>query len=276
MKRLASKANPRVKDWSGLGDRDNRDRLRLSLAEGARLAAEGLEAPAGGWLRPAALLVSDSGAERPDAGRLFARAGELGVERYSLTDDCFAKVSGLKGADGLALLVALEGSDAEPDLPAILSAPGARWLAAAGVQDPGNAGALARTALAAGFDGCLFVDGVDPASPRFLRGSMGAAFRLPCLSVPGAAFAAGCRAGAARVILADANGGATDFRGVDYGPPVVLLVGGERGVPEALAGVADEAVRIPLHGGVESLNLAVAAGIILFEAERSWRPRNGE
>lgn len=269
-RRLASRVNPRVKDWSGLGDRAERDRLGLTLAEGARLTAEGLDALAEGGFRPVALLVSDSGAERDEAGGLFARAGEAGLERFSLTDECFAKVSGLKNADGLALVMACVA--AEPfSLPAIV--PGAMWLAAAGVQDPGNAGALARTALAAGFTGCLFLDGADPRSPKFLRGSMGAAFRLPCRSLALDAFVTAWErdAGNAVLALASARPDAVDYREFAYRPPLVLAVGGERGVPPALERLAGVTLCIPMQGGVESLNLAVAAGIVMFEANRRGR-----
>lgn len=265
VKRLASRSNPRVKDWSSLSDRGSRDELGLTLAEGARLVGEGLDAPGDGRFRPVTLLVSDSGAERPEAGGLFARAGDLGLERISLSDDCFAKISGLKNSDGLALVLAL---NPEPADLAVLSLPNARWLIAAGVQDPGNAGALARTALAAGCSGCLFLDGADSASPKFLRGSMGAAFRLPCLSMRTEEFLRQWRGGARLMAAATAQSGAEDYLAAEYRPPFALMVGGERGIPEELSSLADGRVHIPLAGGVESLNLAVAAGVILFEAKR--------
>ncbi len=264
-RRLASRANSRVKDWASLADRAGREALGLTLAEGGRLAAEGLAAPPDSRFRPAALLVSDSGAERDGAGELFERAGALGLDRFSLSDDCFDKISGLRNADGLALVMAVGGP--APDPSGLWSRPDARWLAAAGVQDPGNAGALARTALAAGFSGCLFLEGADPLSPKFLRGSMGAAFRLPCLAMRTDEFAAARRAGAS-LILADSRPGGEDYRRLDYRPPFALLIGGERGVPPELAELADRRAHIPLAGEVESLNLAVAAGIILFEANR--------
>lgn len=272
VRRIASRVNPKIKDWASLGDRRDRDRLGLTLAEGARLVGEGLEASEPGGSRPVALLVSDAGAEQAGAGQIFRRAGELSVERFSLSDDCFAKVSGLKNSDGIALVMSFARDI--PDLASLMSAPGARWLVAAGVQDPGNAGALARTALAAGWSGCLYLDGCDPASPKFLRGSMGAAFRLPCLGMPTGEFAAGWPGSGARLLAAFSGGDASDYRAAGYAPPLALLVGGERGVPDELAALAAERVRIPLRGGVESLNLAVAAGVILFEAVRDGEGGN--
>lgn len=268
VKRIASKINPRVKEWAALTDRKGRELSGATLAEGAKLAAEGLSAPEGGPLAPLVLLVSDTGAEHRDAGALFNRAGEMGLERISLADDCFAKISGLKNSDGLALVLSFAA-------PERLSAdmwthPGARWLVAAGVQDPGNAGALARTALAAGCTGCLFLDGADPLSPKFLRGSMGAAFRIPCLAGSADEFAGvWTGGGGATLVVAATSGDAREhYCSIDYRPPMALLIGGERGVPPELSRLADRHAHIPLDGGVESLNLAVAAGVILFEARR--------
>ncbi len=270
VRRIASRVNPKIKDWASLGDRGNRDRLGCTLAEGVRLAGEGLEAASGGGgMRPSALLVSDAGAAAPGALEAFVRAGELGVPRYSVSDDCFAKVSGLKAPDGVALV--MEFTRGEVDVPSLFGSSDSAWLFAAGVQDPGNAGALARTALAAGWTGCVYIDGVDPSGPKFLRGSMGAAFRLPCLATTLEAFVRAWPGGGARLIVASSGGDGEDYREVDYARPLGLVVGGERGVPEALAGLASGRAHIPLRGGVESLNLAVAAGILLFAAGGRWQ-----
>lgn len=263
VRRLASRANPRVKEWAGLAERGDRERLGMTLAEGAKLVREALETGDTRFFRPRVLLISDTGADHAEAGGLFRLAEEREVERFSLSDDCFAKVSGLKSHDGLALVLAFDSAFevAAEDF----SRPGALWVVAAGVQDPGNAGALARIALAAGATGCAFLEGADPRSPKFLRGSMGAAFRLPCPSLSIDQFISLWRQGGARLVAASASPEAPDYRSVDFTPPAGLLVGGERGIPAALADLANAEAHIPLYGQVESLNLAVAAGIILFQ-----------
>lgn len=271
VRRLASRANPRVKEWAELADKPARDRLGLTLAEGGKLAREALVASGYGFFRPRALLVSDAGSQREEAGELFRLAGEMGIERFSLTDDCLAKVSGMRHAEGLALVLAFDPAATAPvDM---FSNSDSRWIVAAGVQDPGNAGALARIALAVGATGCVFLDGADPRSPKFLRGGMGAAFRLPCLSLTADAFAPTWKKSGTRLVAAAASSGATDFRSVDYLPPLGIMIGGERGIPDHLLALATETAHIPLRGGVESLNLAVAAGVILFEAEKAWSAR---
>ncbi len=267
LKRIAGRANPRLKDWAALGEAKYRERLGLTLAEGVRLCREGLTAN-NGILEPAALLISDHGGEQAGAGEIFELAGQLEVERISLADDCYHKISGLKSPDGLGLILNIR-RDARAFAEAFRQ-PGLRGLVAAGVQDPGNAGALARTALAAGCTLCVFVEGADPTGPKFLRGSMGAAFHFPCFSVSRDEFAAAwnaARAAGSKLVLASAALPAEDYRRVPLKAPFALLVGGEGGVPEDIAGLGDARVHIPLRGGVESLNLAVAAGIILFAAE---------
>ena len=273
-RRLTSRANPRIREWASLGDRRAREELGLTLAEGARLSEEALAAPPEGRFHPRALLVSDSGADRPEAAGLFAKAGRLSLERYSLSDDCYARISGLRSADGLA--VALSFAAETPGSPWLC--PDGRWLAADRVQDPANAGALVRTALAAGFSGCLFLGGADPTSPKFLRGGMGAAFRLPCVSLDPEVFLTSWKTAppGARLAQAVSAPGADDYRDFDYRPPLLLLLGGERGIDPRLAELASGSVHIPLAAGVESLNLAVAAGIILFEANRGPGRRSGE
>lgn len=267
VRRIASRVNPRIKDWASLGDRRDRDRLGFTLAEGARLVGEGMASGAGAMrMQPETLLVSDSGADHPEAGGLFIRASELGIERVSLSDDCFAKVSGLKNSDGIALIMSFARE--RPVLAELFALPNSMWLVAAGVQDPGNAGALARTALAAGWSGCLYLDGADPASPKFLRGSMGSAFRLPCLTMATDDFISEWPDAQATLAVAASGGSGVNFRRVDYAPPFALVVGGERGVPAGLDSLATVTAHIPLQGDVESLNLAVAAGIIMFEATR--------
>ncbi|MDR3211724.1 MAG: RNA methyltransferase [Planctomycetota bacterium] len=279
VRRIASRANQRLREWASLKNVAERNALGLTLAEGVRLVAEGLAPLPPGGYRPAALFYADAASERPELPGFLAQARTAGIDCYSLSDDCFSKLSGLGGTEGIALLMRLP--PASRVFPLALTDPGACWLLAAGVQDPGNAGALARTALAAGADGCLFLDGADPSSPKFLRGSMGAAFHLPCPQLPQAVFLHHwCEMSTPPRLLAAtpsaaANPLSHNFRQVDYHPPLVIMVGGESGLTSELLVLASEELHIPLRAGVESLNLAVAAGIILFEAERSWSGETG-
>jgi TrmH family RNA methyltransferase len=135
-------------------------------------------------------------------------------------------------------------------------------LFAAGVADPGNLGTLIRTAAAAGAAAVVASAGtVEPTNPKAARASAGALFRIPVLLGE----ASELKRLGFELWLADADG--TPVR--DAGPPparCALVVGNEpRGTEPTVAGLADRRIAVPLRGGVESLNVAVAAGILLYE-----------
>jgi TrmH family RNA methyltransferase len=138
------------------------------------------------------------------------------------------------------------------------------------VQNPGNLGALLRSAEAAGATGALLTAGcADPLSWKALRGSMGSAFRLP--HVRGLALEAALEALEARGVrvLATASDGERRYDEADLRGPVAILVGREgSGLPPAARRLAAASLRIPLRAPVESLNVGVAAALVLFEAAR--------
>lgn len=139
-----------------------------------------------------------------------------------------------------------------------------------GLQDPGNVGAVVRAAEAAGAAGAVTTPGTaEPYGAKALRSAMGSAFRLPIarrVTVAEVARAAGLRG--IRVVATVAEGGAA-HTDVDWRLPAVVLVGNEGGgLSDEAVRLASERVTIPLAAPVESLNAAVAAGVILFEAAR--------
>ncbi len=137
-----------------------------------------------------------------------------------------------------------------------------------GVQDPGNVGALARTALGLGAVGLVALPGTaDIYSPKALRGSMGALFRIPAVQATTEAFIGWARGAGLSLWTTAADGTAVDRARRDG--PIALVLGNEgAGVRPELAAVATQSVAVPLVAGVESLNVAVAAGIVLYEVTR--------
>jgi TrmH family RNA methyltransferase len=138
-----------------------------------------------------------------------------------------------------------------------------------GVRDPGNLGTMLRTATAAGV-GVVFLPAgtADPYAPKVLRAAMGAHFRLPVHLATWEEIAARLSTASLQVYLAAAGEG-IPYTGADFRSPAALIVGGEaEGAGEEAARLAHARVHIPMPGGVESLNAAVAAGILLFEAVR--------
>lgn len=138
-----------------------------------------------------------------------------------------------------------------------------------GVQDPGNAGMILRAAAAANADGVLFGPGsVDPYNPKVLRGAMGAHFRTTLLSLRGEDDVHAAARIFSQRIAAAARGGVR-YDTVDWTESTLLIVGGEAHGASDLGGSLQTAtVSIPLARGVESLNVGMAAGILLFEAVR--------
>lgn len=143
-------------------------------------------------------------------------------------------------------------------------------LAATGLQDPGNAGAIVRSAAAAGDTGVV-LDGAsaDPWGWKALRASMGSAFHVPVLRTRMlTSLIREWRAAGLRIVATLPRGG-TLMHQLDFTPPTAVLLGGEgAGLPDAILADADARVSIPMRGGIESLNAAVAAAVLLYEAQR--------
>jgi len=139
----------------------------------------------------------------------------------------------------------------------------------AGLQDPGNLGTIIRSAEAFGATGILCLPGTVSAwNPKSIRASAGSLFRLPLLSVTAEDCFAHLRQANVKIWTTAVNGAEPANR-IDLACPVALIIGNEgNGVPAELAAQADGAVTIPCPGPVESLNAAIAASILLYEASR--------
>jgi TrmH family RNA methyltransferase len=148
-------------------------------------------------------------------------------------------------------------------------------LIACGVQDPGNLGALLRTADAAGATGfASTVGGASLTHPRTVRASMGSIFRLPAIEAPLVAILEAVQGSGFRVIGAAARA-ETAYDGVDWGGSVALLLGAEgAGLPPEAEAALDRGVSVPMAPGVESLSVNAAAAVLLFEASRTRRAVN--
>lgn len=140
------------------------------------------------------------------------------------------------------------------------------WLAVEDVRSPGNLGSLLRTSLAVGARGLIVVGNADPYDPSAVRATMGALEALELVRMPPAALLALVRRSGAHMLAASPDG-EVDFRAASYCGATVLLVGAERtGVSDRMRADCDQLVRIPMAGRVDSLNLAVAGSLILYEA----------
>ena len=240
--------------------RRGRERRGLALAEGVRLVEEALAARVP--ITGAAVAPALEGTSRGAA--LKARLAAAAVPLEAVDDQVLAELADTEHPQGIVAVV----TPRSWMLADIAVTPRSVVLVLDGVQDPGNVGALARTALGLGAAGLVALPGTaDLTNPKALRGSMGALFRLPAVHADTAEFLAW--AGEHRLTLwATAADGAPIAQARRTGP-VALLVGNEgAGMQAGLAGRAERRVAVPLTGGIESLNVAVAAGILLYEVTR--------
>jgi RNA methyltransferase, TrmH family len=259
MERISSRHNAIVRRFRDLARAGASDDAAL-LLDGPHLVEDAIAS--GATIEIAAF------AEKHANGRLdslVARAGRAGARTVAVTDQVLAAISPVQHPSGVVAIVrrpppTIEQAFAKrPQLVVLLS----------DVQDPGNVGAIVRAAEACGASG--IVAGAATANPfgwKALRGAMGSTFRLPVARAPVDAALEIAHAAGVRVVAAIPRGG-TPLPACDLRPPTAVLFGGEGGgLSHDRLEAADERLTIPMHGQVESLNVAIAAALILYEASR--------
>lgn len=260
---LSSVANPVVKTLRSLDRKKARQETGLFLVEGARLAEEGLRR---GWT-PALVLANASAMDRPSSRDLLQRLAGAGAKVHTASDKVMEAVS--RRDNPQTVIAAFRPQESSlTDLDA--SGP-RRWIALFEIRDPGNLGTIIRTADAAGVDGVILIGHCcDPFSIEAVRATMGSLFCVPIVRCDAEAFLAWRVEHDARLVAASVNG-PEGLDGVEYGERSILLLGNEQaGLTDALERACDELVRIPMRGAADSLNLSVAAGVMIYEV---WRAR---
>ncbi|MDQ7840055.1 MAG: RNA methyltransferase [bacterium] len=256
---ITSTRHPLVQAMRRAGGHPRRDPLQRIVLDGPRLIQEALDA---GIIIEAALIAGDE--QDPAGSPLGARLRDAGARVCQATLRVVQAAGRVTTSQGV---VALARRPSPPDA-AILTSPGLLLLVADGIQDPGNLGTMVRTAAASGASAVAVTEGTaDPFQPKAMRASMGAAFRVPVLGLDGASLRAALVACGVRVIVADARGD-QDYTSAPLGPPLAIVVGNESAGPDPAWFDLGTRVRIPLLGPVESLNAAVAAGVLLYEVVR--------
>ncbi|MDP2623329.1 MAG: RNA methyltransferase [Actinomycetota bacterium] len=258
---INSSANPRIKSLVRLRTRRERDRTGRFLVEGYRELSRALEA----GVKLEELYVARDLFLGDNEPELIDRASGAGAEIVEVAAEPFRKASYRERPEGL-LGVARQF----PASLAALDLTGTPLLLVAeGIEKPGNLGTMLRTADAAGANGVIVADPTtDPFNPNVVRASLGTLFTVPLAVADTEAVIATLRS--ARVsILAATPRGARPHHGVDLTGSVALVVGSEQyGLSARWLEAADERVVIRMPGPVDSLNAAMAAGILLFEAVR--------
>jgi RNA methyltransferase, TrmH family len=254
MDRITSRQNPVVKEF--------RDAARggdeVILLDGEHLVEEALAS--GIQLRLVAA------AEHVSRSAVVRQAERAGVRIVLVTDAVLAAISPVHSPSGMVALA----SRPDGSLEEVFTRRPQLVLMLHDVQDPGNVGAIARAAEACGATGLVCSEGTaDPFGWKALRGAMGSTLRLPTAarqSLPDAA--AHARAAGLRILATTARGG-VPLPDCDLRRPAAVILGGEgSGLPASLIEAADARITIPMQPRVESLNVAVAAALVVYEASR--------
>jgi TrmH family RNA methyltransferase len=257
---ISSRQNPLVKRLRDLArDRDNSNDV---LLDGPHLVQEALDAAVNVEV---AVFAADAALGRL-APLAVACAGR-GARVVTAPESVLLMISPVKQPAGVVALARLNSSTVEAALTA--GAP-QLLLLLDHVQDPGNVGAIIRAAEACGATAVIAGPGTaDPFGWKALRGSMGSAFRLPVATTRDLDAATdAARAAGLRIFAAVPRGGTLLARAGLARPSAILLGGEGPGLREEVRSAADETVTIPMQRPVESLNVATAAALILYEASR--------
>ena len=246
--RLTSVNNPRIRLFRSLKERKGRLEAGAFLVEGDKMVSEVL---ASSFPVRALLLRED---------RQLPPGLPPDLPVYLLPEHVFSSLTDTRTPQGIAAVAALPSRD--PELPA-----GSRLLALDGVQDPGNVGTILRTADAAGLEGILLSpDCADVFSPKVLRATMGSIFRMRLFFPENlAALLSSLRAEGWSVLSSQLDG-TPFYERKNVGNRWVLVIGNEgNGISPPVREAATHRLRLPMRGGAESLNAAVAAGIMMYE-----------
>jgi TrmH family RNA methyltransferase len=262
--RLTSVANPRLRAAAALRDRRDRVRTGRLLVDGAREVARALDA---GVTLVEAFVVAGPSPD-PEVAAVAARAASLGVPLVPVARDLLARLAYGERASGIvAVAIAPETSLAGLGLPA--TAPLVGVLE--DVEKPGNLGAVCRSADGAGLDALIAAGGsaaADPWNPNAVRASLGTVFTLPLAVATTADVLAWLCERGLRVVVARVDG-SVSYTDVDLTGPVALVLGSEaHGLTADWSGSDMTAVRLPMRGRADSLNVAAAAAILFYEARR--------
>jgi RNA methyltransferase, TrmH family len=259
---ITSAANPLIKRMRLLADRRHRRREGAFVVEGVQPVWQAVEAGA-----DIEVLVVASELLGGGAAAMVERQELAGTRVARVTGELFARLSGRDGPSGLAAIV--RGRAAS--LAELAVTPGAVFAALHEIGNPGNLGTIIRTADAAGAAGVVLVgQATDPFDPAAVKASMGALFAVPVAQVADTGEFFAWAGGHGVSVVTTSAKAAVSFWEAAYPRPVAILLGAEgTGLPDDVLARGDLQVRIPMVGTAESLNLAVAAGLLLYEAQRS-------
>lgn len=248
LEHITSLKNPKVTAWKSLKERKGRKELGCFLVEGRKMVEEAIASA----FPVEAVLADDD--------RLTEFHLPAGIPVYTMPSHVLAAVCDTKTPQGIAAVVRM----VEVELH------GLRLVAMDGVQDPGNVGTIIRTADAAGFDGVILsAQCADVFSPKVLRATMGSIFRMGIRVTDDLPGLLSRMVQEGTSVVSSQLDGEPFYRRSPLNERFVLVIGSEgNGVTDEVKAIATHKVKLPMRGGAESLNAAVAAGIMMYELTR--------
>ena len=250
MEKITSRANPLMTHIRKLSSAAYRRETGEYLCDSPKLLAEAVQ-----WGAEIVTVVATAEAELPALGD--------SVRCVEVPRDVMESISPMKTPQGVLFTCRLPVTalPAKPE--------GKRYMVLDGVQDPGNVGTIWRTADAFGCDGLILLSGcADPYSAKTVRSSMGAVFRLPVYTASAAEMKEALNAAQIPLYGAALRDDTLDARDVDYTRSAIAIGSEGRGLTEEMLILCDRTVRIPMAERCESLNAAIAATVLLWEAYR--------
>ncbi|MGV1750815.1 TrmH family RNA methyltransferase [Agrobacterium sp. CG674] len=262
VKEVTSLSNPIIKDIKNLTQKKGREETGTFMAEGLKLVIDALEL---GWTIRTLVYAKNAKGKS-----LVEQVATKTVASGGLVLEVTEKIlSSITRRDNPQMVVGIFDQK-WTNLRDIQPESGQTYIALDRVRDPGNLGTIIRTADAAGASGVILIgDCTDPFSLETVRATMGSVFAISVAHATVEEFLSWKKSAGVSVV-ATHLAGSVDYRTIDYKKrPTVLLMGNEQGgLPPELASKADQLARIPQQGRADSLNLAIATGVMLFEARR--------
>ncbi|GAB5459211.1 MAG: RNA methyltransferase [Henriciella sp.] len=260
---ITSAGNPLIKTLRALDRKKTRQETGLFLAEGMRLVEQALNQ---NW-QVETLVLSASGLERDHIQALAARAQTQGARIVQVPDRLAGAIA--RKDNPQAVIAAIRQQDLSLDK--LDPQHGGLWIGLYECRDPGNLGTILRTADCAGIAGVILIEQCcDPYSVEAVRASMGSLFDVRLARTDFETFNTWRKAAGLNMVAASING-QTAHTGVDFKRSSLILMGNEQaGLPSAIEAQCDTLCLIPMRGGADSLNLAQATAIMLYEG---WRQR---
>ena len=265
---IDSPGNPRIRTALRLRERRERDETGLTLVDGGRESLRAMEAGAiveTAFVCPARIGSTEAKRVAEKVGQSFEPFG-ASLEVLEVSERAFDRLAYGDRSDGVVLVVRSPGTRLEnlllPASPLV--------IVTEDVEKPGNVGAILRSADAVGADAVIAVGGTDLFNPNVIRASVGTVFSVPVATASAADVAQWLRAAGLRIVASRVDAPALHVD-ADLTGPVAIVLGSEaNGLSDAWTASDIEALRLPMLGAADSLNVSAAAAVLLYEA---WRQR---